>query len=142
MRLNALEGGFTGEIEAAQQAGINKITRDLGAPSALHQLPVQQALDSRLQGLDRRQFQLTASSRAVSASCCTSRPKAMRLRWVNWVGLIRLGDEVDDLGFEDAAAHSDLDAMMQLYQLRRRAVLRVQHLKVAATALLAEIHHT
>jgi len=53
------------------------------------------------------------------------------------VGLICLGDEIDDLRLEDAPAHRDLNAVVRFDQLRRRATLREQHLEelVEATAL-------
>ena len=58
MRFNALQGGFTGEVETAQQARINKVARGLSASGTLHQLPIQQALEPGGRGIARGEFKL------------------------------------------------------------------------------------
>lgn len=64
----------------------------------------------------------------------------MRSRWVSWVGLVRLGNEVDDFGLENTAAYRDLDALVRFDQLRRRAALRQQHLEDLVEAAAFALH--
>ena len=124
MRLDPFQGRFPRKIEMAQQPRIDEIARGLRAPCALEQIPLQQPLDPRLQRLDRGQLQYGGQFASGHGVVLRQQAQGDALTLGKLVGLLCLGNEVDDFGLENAAAYRDLYAVMSFYQLRRRAALR------------------
>ena len=124
----------------AQQPRGDEIARGLRAPCALDQVPLQQPLDPRLQGLDGRQLQYGGQFTGGHGVVLGQQAQGDAFALGELVGLVSLGDEIDDFGLEDTAAYRDLHAVVGFDQLRRRAALRQQHLEDLVEAAAFALH--